>query len=239
MADLYPIFLSLTGRPVLLVGAGHVALRKATGLLAADAKLTVIAPPPADPDFATLPPHIYEPGAYDSAMMLRTPRWSLVFAATDRPQVNAQVLADARAQGILCTRCDQPDTGDFSNPALLQRPGVTVAVSTHGASPVLAVRLRDGIAADLDPLLLQLSEYLAKWRPQILAAVPDPVARRALLTRLASPDMEEILRHGGTTAAEATFALWLQTAQSAAASNQRTDSTNPPAHGQQRRKGAS
>ncbi|MEI8197708.1 MAG: bifunctional precorrin-2 dehydrogenase/sirohydrochlorin ferrochelatase, partial [Phycisphaerae bacterium] len=164
MADIYPIFLYLIDRPVLLVGAGAVALRKATGLVAAGAQVTVVAPPPAHPDFAGLGSHNYEPIAYYSGMMLRHPRWSLVFAATDRPEVNARVLADARAQGIFCTRCDQPETGDFSNPALLQRPGVTVAVSTHGASPVLAVRLRESIAAQLDPVLLELSEALARWR---------------------------------------------------------------------------
>ncbi|MEI8195652.1 MAG: hypothetical protein WCI73_07065, partial [Phycisphaerae bacterium] len=66
---------------------------------------------------------------------------------------------------------------------------------------------------------------LAKWRPQILASLPDPVARRALLTRLASPDMEEILRNGGTDAAEATFTLWLQTAQ-----NTNRTEPGPPTH---------
>jgi siroheme synthase-like protein len=207
-AATYPVFLNLDERPVLLIGAGHVALRKARGLLEAGARLTVVAPQ-RHPDFAVLPPHTYLAQPYAAALLDAVPRWMLALAATDRPAVNTQLVADARARGILGARCDDPELGDFVGAAVLRRPGVTIALGTHGASPALATRLRDQIAAGLDPILLQLSERLGAWRPRILAECPDPAARRALLVRLASPEMEAVLRAGGTAAADQTFASWL------------------------------
>lgn len=213
MSEPYPIFLNLAQRPVLLVGAGRVALRKARGLLAAGAALTVVGPGPRLAEFEGLPAHTYEATNYQSLIMERRPRWALVFAATDAPLVNVQVLMDARAAGILCGRCDDPESGDFAGGATLQKPGLVLAISTQGASPALAARLRDTVGSSLDPGLLELSGLLAHWRPEVLENLALPAVRRQLLLRLASPEMEQILRVGGHAVAEATFKQWLREAQ--------------------------
>ncbi len=77
---------------------------------------------------------------YQSAILRSTPRWLLVFAATDDRGVNESVQRDAAAAAILCCRCDEPERGDFTGGAIFRQGGVTLAVSTQGASPVLAVR---------------------------------------------------------------------------------------------------
>jgi len=215
MSEPYPIFINLAQRPVLLVGAGRVALRKAEGLLRAGAALTVVAPMRRE-EFAALPEHRYEAAAYASAMMVRRPRWALAFAATDVTVVNEQVVRDAQAAGILCCRCDDPEGGDFAGGAVLRQPGLMVAVSTQGASPALAVRLRDAVGGKLDPVLLELAGLLAQWRREVLEGSLEAEARRQLLLRLAGTEMEEILRIGGAAAAQQAFGQWRRAAQAAA-----------------------
>ena len=141
MAFDYPVFLDLTGLPVLVVGGGPVALRKATGLFEAGAAVTVVAPDVVDgvAEIATVERRAY---ATDDLTGMR-----LVFTATDDPAVNAQVAADARAAGVFVNSADDPDNCTFILPAIARRGSLTVAVSTGGVSPALASRLRDEIAA--------------------------------------------------------------------------------------------
>jgi len=74
-------------------------------------------------------------------------RRRIAFAATDQHAVNAQIADDAAALGLLCNVADDPRAGDFHLPAVHREPGLLVAVSTAGASPARAKRLRDQIAA--------------------------------------------------------------------------------------------
>lgn len=141
MAFDYPVFLDLTGLPVLVVGGGPVALRKVTGLVAAGAEVTVVAPEVVDGigDLAGVERRRYTAG--DLA------RARLVVTATDDPAVNAQVAAEARAAGIFVNSADDPENCTFILPAIARRGPITVAVSTGGVSPALASRLRDQIAS--------------------------------------------------------------------------------------------
>lgn len=212
MSQLYPIFLRLQHCPVLVVGGGAVGLRKAAGLSQAGAAVTVVASS-CLPELVSLQGVTVDLQNYAPAIMTRSPRWRLVFAATNVPAVNAAVERDAAAAGILCCRCDDLEAGDFVGGATLQRSGVTLAISTTGASPVLAARLRDRAAATLDPLLVRWSELLALWRPRVLERISDPTARRLLLHRLAGPEMESSLRISEAQA-HALFDQWLVAASS-------------------------
>jgi len=211
----YPLFLHLAGRPALVVGGGRVGLRKVAGLLAAGARVSVASVEftAALRDLGTKKAVVLRPGAYAPALIREEP-WALVFAATDSPTVNAAVLRDAQAAGVWCCRCDEPEAGDFSGGALHQESGLTLAVSTHGASPALAAAIRDQLRAQLDPVLSEWSALLADWRAEVLAAVPDAPARRALLKRLASTEMGECLRHDGRAEAQRRFRAWLGAATS-------------------------
>jgi len=143
----YPITLTnLRRAPVVVVGGGAVAERKVRGLVDAGAAVRLISPALtpglrvlADAGAIKWHARPYQPGDLDGAR--------LVFTATNQRAVNAQVAGDALAAGQLCNVADDPAAGDFHLPAVHREPGLVVAVSTDGASPTRAKRLRDQIAA--------------------------------------------------------------------------------------------
>jgi len=162
----YPVFLDLAGVPVLLVGGGNIAQRKAVGLLDAGAVLTVVAPHVL-PDLAAAVSAVHErPYAVGEAA-----RYQLVITATDDPAVNAQVAADARAAQVWVNSADDPVNCSFILPAIARRGLITAAVSTGGASPALAGELRRRIAQQvLTPQAEAAAVELARQRAEIHAA---------------------------------------------------------------------
>jgi siroheme synthase-like protein len=169
----YVACIDLEGRSVLVVGAGHVAHEKASALLDCGAAVTVVAPEAA-PDVEAL----------DVELLRRRYRSSdldgrfLVVAATADTVVNRRVFADAEARSLLCNVVDVPELCSFILPALHREDPITVAVSTGGASPVLAQRLRDEIAAVVRPEHAALAVRLRDLRPWAKANLPSYAARR-------------------------------------------------------------
>ena len=133
----YPIFLDLKDRPVLVVGAGKVALRKAKGLLEAGARVMVVAPE-WESEFESLPvrlvPRRFRATDLSGAM--------LVFAATDDRLTNHRIGIAAKGKGVFANIADSAEECDFVVPARLQRGTVQVAVSTGGENPRLSSELR-------------------------------------------------------------------------------------------------
>lgn len=131
----YPLFLDLTGQPVVIIGAGKVAARKIRSLLAAGARVTVISP-----KSYRLPKNVrwlkrrYRPGDLAGAR--------LVIAATNDLEVNRQVCAEAKRRRQLVNCVTPPLAGNFFVPAVARRAGIAIAISTDGRSPALAKRLR-------------------------------------------------------------------------------------------------
>ncbi len=121
----------------MVVGGGEVANRKARKLLQARAKVVVIAPE-VKPELASMAAEVrwrpYGEGDLEGAF--------LAFAATDRREVNAAVAREARERGIPVNVADEPSEGDFALPTSLRRGQLQVAVSTGGASPTLAQKIR-------------------------------------------------------------------------------------------------
>jgi precorrin-2 dehydrogenase/sirohydrochlorin ferrochelatase len=210
MEELYPVFLNLTSQPVLIVGGGAVSLRKAEGLLAARAAVTVLSPA-FHAGFDPLPGICCIHSAYEQRFLRlpEKPRWRLIFAATNNAAVNAQVYADAAQQGILCCRCDEPACGDFIGPAVQRRGSVTLAVTTSGAAPGLSGELGRQLIAAADPALLAQAELSAAWRSVVLKDLPNAQRRRALLQRLSGPEMRDMIRQGGPESAQTLFSQWL------------------------------
>jgi siroheme synthase-like protein len=133
----YPIFLDLAGKPVLVVGAGKVALRKVKGLLAAGAYVTVVAPR-AEKEFADLAVTMRR-RAFRAADIRGA---ALVFAATNKRAVNHAVARKAARLGIPVNVADSREECDFIVPARITRGSLQIAVSTGGESPRLAAALR-------------------------------------------------------------------------------------------------
>lgn len=137
----YPIVLQLTGRLVVIVGAGQVGRRKLRGVLCAGARVRVI--DPADSDLTTVPQVEYLQRPFQSGDLAGA---DLVFICTNDPAINQIIADEAEKFSIWCCRSDQPQSGDFTLPAVLRRDKLTIAVSTGGGSPGMAAQLRDVIA---------------------------------------------------------------------------------------------
>jgi siroheme synthase-like protein len=161
----YPVFLRLDRVPVLVVGAGAVAARKAAGLAAAGAAVRVVAPAiGAELDrrqVAEVHQRPYEPGDLDGVR--------LVVTATGDPAIDAAVAADATAAGIWVNAADQPADCTFILPAVARNGPLTVAVSTDGESPALARRLRDRAAELLTNEAATLAGELGTRRAAVRA----------------------------------------------------------------------
>jgi len=133
----YPIFVDLKDRPVLVVGAGRVALRKTKGLLEAGARVTVVAPE-WEAEFEALPVRLVQRRfrASDLAGAM------LVFAATDDRLTNHRIGIAAKGRGLFANIADSAEECGFLVPARVQRGNVQVAVSTGGENPRMSAELR-------------------------------------------------------------------------------------------------
>ena len=140
----YPLLLDLHDRDVLVVGGGQVATRRATGLLAAGARVTVVAPAVTD-ELAALPVR-HHARPFAAADLDST--W-LAVACTDDAGVNSTVAAAATERHVFCVRADDATGGSARTPAVLRSGALTVAVS-GGDDPRRAAALRDAIATALD-----------------------------------------------------------------------------------------
>src|SRR3954471_17255674 len=154
--------LDLRGRRCLVVGGGTVGAEKAKGLLACGADVTVVSPDLND-ELRALDV-TWREGRYRRSDLRGA---FLVVAATSIRSVNEQVHRDAEARAMLCNVADVPDLCNFILPAVHREGPIAVAVSTGGASPALAKRLRSQIAALVGPKHAQLAEELRALRPEV------------------------------------------------------------------------
>lgn len=157
----YPVQLLLTGRRVLVVGAGNVALRKASGLVRAGAAVTVIAPD-IHPEVADLPVTIHERPYRDG----EAAAYQLVITCTDDAHVNRQVFRDAEAAGVWVNSADDPVNCSFILPSVARQGDLTVTVSTNGQSPALAMWLRRRFEAEFDERYDRLMDLLVEVRAE-------------------------------------------------------------------------
>jgi siroheme synthase-like protein len=154
-AVLYPIFLDLSGRRCVIVGGGEVANRKARKLLQARARVVVISPEiGAELESVAVEIHRrpYREGDLEGAY--------LAFAATNSREANAAVAREAKERGVPVNVADRPSEGDFALPSTLRRGRLQVAVSTGGASPTLARRIRGELEQAFGPEWAGLVERL-------------------------------------------------------------------------------
>ena len=177
---LYPAFLKLDGRRVVMVGAGPVAASKLRGLLAAGADVTVVAPECVDELAAANVTRVereFRPSDLDGA-------WLAVAAAT--PAVNREVARAAEARCVFVNAVDDPPNASLYLGGVVRRAGVTFAVSTDGRAPALAGLLREGLdavlpAGELERWLSEATRMRERWRT---GKVPMEARRPELLDAL-------------------------------------------------------
>jgi siroheme synthase-like protein len=175
----YMACLDLEGRSVLVVGGGRIAHEKVVGLLECGADVTVVAPQ-IRPDLRELRvrwlPRRYErddlAGRY------------LVVAATELEALNASVSRDAARRSLLCNVVDDPAKCTVILPAVHREGPIAIAVSTGGASPALAKRLRDQFAAQVTPQVVSLARKLRARRPAARKRFATYDERKAYFERL-------------------------------------------------------
>ena len=180
----YPLFADLRGRRCLVVGAGSVGLEKARGLVECGASVTVVAPE-ADPEIGVLAAR-WVPRAYVSDDL---DGCFLVCAATSDTAVNRRVFRDAEERRILCNVADVPELCSFILPAVLRKDPIAVAVSTGGASPALAQRIRDDIDSLIGPEHSELARTLRDLRPWAKAHLPTYEERRSFFADLVATEL--------------------------------------------------
>ncbi len=165
----YPVSLVIAGQPCLVVGGGPVAARKIDGLTRADAQVAVVAPR-VDPAVGRIAAERGLTVKHRPYRRGEAASYRLVITATGIPQVDADVAADADAAGVWVNSADDAAHCTFLLPAIHRDGPVAVAVSTGGASPALAVRLRSQIAEALGERVGELAEVLADARHTIQAS---------------------------------------------------------------------
>lgn len=181
--DYLPIFCRLDNKPVLLVGGGEVAERKARLLLDAGAQLTVVAPE-LDPELAELAANgSVEWLAGEFAPQQLTGKW-LVVAATDRREVNALVYQSANQARIFANVVDDPKRSSFIMPSIIDRSPLMVAISSGGKAPVLARLLREKLEAMLPQHLGAVAAFAGSLRDRVKARFASMGERRRFWERL-------------------------------------------------------
>ena len=194
-AAYYPVCLDLRGRTCLVVGGGTVAERKVRGLRACGARVRVVASRLTraleEARSRGLIDHageVYAGGHLEGVF--------LVIAATDREGVNAAVCRDARQRGIPVNVVDDPDRCDFVLPSVLRRGSLAVAVSTGGASPALAKRVRKDLEALFGPEYALFLRVLGELRNRILRRGQPSRENRRIFEALVASDLLASLRDG-------------------------------------------
>jgi len=203
---LFPLFADLRGRRVVVVGGGSVARRKLDPLLAAGARVRVVAPALC-PALAAL----RDAGRIDHAAAVFSDdtiddAW-LVLAATSDAGVNRSVAAAAEARRIWVNVVDDAALSNWQSPARIERGPLQLAISSGGGAPMLARHLRESLEAQLDPSLGDLAALLLRQRERIRARHPDLPARRRFFERLLASPVAARLRAGDPDGAGRAFEL--------------------------------
>lgn len=185
----YPIMLRLEGKKVVVIGGGRVAERKVTGLLGTGSLITVISPQATEELKGLAGSGLIEwlersfskediEGAF------------LIFAATNDNVLNQSIKMAASEQQLV-TIADDPEGSDFHVPSHIQRGRLSIAVSTGGASPTLARKIREQLEHQFDDQFEEYLEFLFSARQRILKEVKDPSRKGKILNAIVS---EEFLK---------------------------------------------
>lgn len=200
MNTYYPVYIQLRDQPCVMIGGGKIAEGKVEGLLAAQARVTVIAP--------NLTPHLqnlvdekqityfartYQTGDLTAAF--------LVICATDQAEINHQVWQEATANRQLVNVVDDIPRCNFIAPSIVRKGDLTIAISTSGKAPALAVRLKERLQRELGPEYERFLELAGELREPLARHIPDFETRKALWYELVDSEILNVLAHGDEPAA--------------------------------------
>jgi siroheme synthase-like protein len=195
MNTYYPVYIQMRAQPCVVIGGGKIAQGKVEGLLAAEANVTVIAP--------DLTRRLYELAEqYQITYIPRTYRTGdltgafLVICATDQTEINHQVWREATANRQLVNVVDDTPRCNFIAPSILHKGDLTIAISTSGKAPALAVRLKERLQRELGPEYERFLELAGELREPLAHHIPDFETRKALWYELVDSEILDVLAEG-------------------------------------------
>jgi siroheme synthase-like protein len=188
----YPIFLDLTGKRCLVIGEGYEIPGKIRALVDAAAEVIYVNPR-AEPEIAQISsaglvtwlPREFEERDLDGC-----------FLAIAGLKDNSAVFRLCEERGILCNSVDDPEHCRFSFGSIHRRGELTIAISTNGWAPALAVRLKEKLQREVGPEFEALLDMLREVRPEITLRIPDFSARKTLWYRIVDSELLALLRDG-------------------------------------------
>lgn len=179
----YPVFLNLSGRSVVIIGGGTVALRKTQALLTTGARLVVVGEHIEDKlaalcqnENAKLINSVYSKDYLSGAV--------LAIAATNDHELNKRIYKDCQELGLLCNVVDVPELCDFFVPAVVKRDDLQIAISTEGVCPAYARHLRKKLEQIFTDKHGHFLAELKVIRKRIIENVPNSADRKVLLNQL-------------------------------------------------------
>ena len=195
---LFPMFVKLEGKLVVVVGGGAIAEGKIESLLAAGARIRLIAPQirPQIAEWVRFGKIDWLPKEFAAGDLEGA---TLVIAATSAPGVNKAVFEEAESRGILCNAVDDVANCHFYYGAIVQRGDLQIAISTNGKSPALAQRVRKELEEVYPPEYAVWLEWLGAARELLRANNSVPEETKAILHQLATREnFERFLRQSRT-----------------------------------------
>ncbi|WP_462173711.1 siroheme synthase CysG [Pseudoalteromonas xiamenensis] len=196
-----PIFTKLDNKPVVIIGGGEVAVRKARALLKANARLTLVAPSFDKAVYAlqesfdiTLIQATFDASQLHGAM--------LVIAATDDETVNQQVFNAADEMNIFVNVVDDQPKCSFIFPSIIDRSPITIAISSAGTAPVLARRLREKLETLVPQHIGPLAELVGRFRNTVKSRFSQLSDRRQFWEKVFDSAVVSDIQSGNTTDAE-------------------------------------
>ena len=198
MSKFYPIHLNVTGKKCVIIGGGKVAYRKACSLKESGADVVVVSPEVCpemvNEEGLVLIKKKYEECFLDGAL--------LVIAATDNEAINKNVTEDAEKRSIIVNVVDYPERCSFIVPSTISRGDLCISISTGGASPAVAKRIRGELEAVFGKEYEEYLDLLTEMRSLAMSSIEDSVKRRKVLQRLAEKEIFDAVKSEGVKGAE-------------------------------------
>lgn len=191
----YPIYLDIENRNVIIIGGGEVCARKAETMMRYGARVTIVSP-----EFT---PEI-EGWARDGQLTILRKRYEtsdiedahIVIASTDDTSVNEQVAADSRARRIPVNVVDVTPLCEFIVPAIIEKDGIQIAISTGGKSPALARTLKEDLNRAIGPEYSEVNDLLGSLRDSAKAKLPTDTDRKRFFDGIIAQGVLQMLRDG-------------------------------------------
>jgi precorrin-2 dehydrogenase / sirohydrochlorin ferrochelatase len=194
----YPVMMNLEDKRVIVVGGGRVATRKVMGLLESGASVTVVSPK-LEPELEGLAGERrieWIPEPFEESVLDRYPQTTLVFGTTDRRDVNIRIYQSASDRKIPCNIADVPDLCTFIVPAVITQGDLMIAVSTGGASPALARRIRENLEQQYGPEYGEMTRLLGELRKMVLRGGNSSDENKKLFLEIVDSGILNALKEG-------------------------------------------